>query len=148
MGVGRDEAAAVLEDVLEPRRRGHGAYEAEESRAGHALPSPSDLVRERDRVQMVATVDSGDFGAQVQLDTTVGEDAGREVARHLVPKIGGRPDEPDQRPATREEQGRLPGGVGPADYGHLRAVNPARTGLELGCRVVDAVALEVRPPLE
>jgi hypothetical protein len=43
-------------------------------------------------------------------------------------------DEPDPRPATREKQGRLPGGVGPADHGHLRAVNPARTGFRLGCR--------------
>src|ERR1022692_3571967 len=97
---------------------------------------------------MVATVDSDDFGAKVQLDTTVGEDAGREVARHRDSQIVGAHDEPDPRPATREKQGRLPGGVGTADHGHLRAVNPARTDFKLGCRVVDAVALEVRPSLE
>src|ERR1700722_11595727 len=97
---------------------------------------------------MVATVDSDDFAAYVQLDTTVGEDAVREVARHLDSQIVGAHDEPDPQPATRKEQGRLPGGVGPTDHGHLRAVKPARTDFQLGCRVVDAVAFEVRPALE
>jgi hypothetical protein len=121
---------------------------AEESHAGHGLPSPRGHIREHDRVQMVATTDSDDFGAQVHLDTTVDDDAGREVARHRDSQIVAAHDEPDPRPATREKQGRLPGGVGPADHGHLRAVAPARAGFKLGCRGVDAVALEVCPPLE
>ena len=51
-----------------------------------------------------------------------------------------------RRPTPRQQ--RCPTLLRPADHGHLRAVNPARTGFKLGCRVVDAVALEVRPPLE